>query len=326
MQYTILSFNVLRMRSPVLASDISTTPLNCSGAQDEYEDVVFDEGAMAQKVTKDWKSIATMIRESGAVIVALQEILDDKCMLPLQRELGGSWKYIVSDQISIRNGGVDGRGYYERYAFLWDERFVSVMHLDDPKKMGPHIETRSWSLKRPPYVARFIPNTLGCLPLMEIRVINAHIAFSVDAATKKRRPDLKDTPMRLEEYKTLAGKIFPKIAKERDGYCVYTFLAGDYNLSLSQVAGKVRGITTLQADATTLHRKFDTEERRSNPYHHNYDHFTVTDHELEYVQFANRIDGVRVTGYAPVQYLEKVSDHVPVQLGFDVSLSNNKRG
>ena len=321
MQYKILSFNVLRMRSPV-AGSAQSDGHPAEGCDEDVSSIIQSEGAMEQKYKKDWNAIAHMIRQSGAVIVALQEILDDYCVERLQRQLGGQWNFIVSDQVTIRNGGRDGYRYYEKYAFLWDERYVKVLHLDDPKKSGPHIETRFSSIKRPPYVARFVPNTPGALPLMEIRVINTHIAFSVDRTTQKRVPDMKDIPMRLKEYVTIANKVFPKVAKERDGYCAYTFVAGDYNLSCKHLMRLDGEIVPLQEDPTTLRRKFDSAESRRNPYLHNYDHFSASRHEMPYVQYAMRIDGICETGKTPETYLKEVSDHVPIKLGFDVAASH----
>lgn len=305
MSYTIMSFNVRKM----------------------------GESAIEQR-RKDWRLIARMIHEYQADLVALQEVFSDMPVQELCRNLrmyGGTWDYRFELKETVRNGTREG------YAFLWNTGMMSMLVING-KTYEPHIEAKwSRSLIRPPYVGRFIPIASGS-PFIEIRLINTHIIFAKDKYSESKGISISDLQMRKNEYRKLSKEVFPMIAHERNGIfrVGYTFIAGDYNMSLSdcfkidsEITESRISMTSDQKDKTTLSRNRamgigtdDVEQTAGVPqgqipsmdyYVHDYDHFSFSDHESDYVVSARRIDGPRDFCACDFKYyLEHISDHVPV--------------
>ena len=294
MSYVIASFNVLKMG--------------------EYA---------VQQHKKDWKLIAKIIKYHNADIVSLQEILSDRPIHELVRCLnmyGGQWDFRFELKETVRNDR-------EGYAFLWNKKSISLLESDG-KVYEPHIEAKwSRSLIRPPFVGRFMPCSPGS-PFIEIRIINTHIIFNKDKYSKERDVDLSSLRMRHAEYRKLSKQVFPSIAHSRTGdYRVaYTFITGDYNLPLrdcilidSEPMDEKMTIRSGQSDKTTISLNAAQENPHEDAYANDYDHFSFSNNEAEYVLSMMRIDAPRrfCNGNFSI-YRDTVSDHVPVVLKFDL--------
>jgi len=256
MSYTIASFNVLKM----------------------------GELAVSQRL-KDWRLIARIIKSKNADIVSLQEVLSEKPVEELCRNLnmyGGVWEYRFEQKDTVRNER-------EGYAFLWNKKTFSLL-ISDGKIYEPHIEAKwSRSLIRPPFIGRFMPCSPGS-PFIEIRVINTHIIFQKDKYTQQKDIDLSALQMRLNEYRKLSKSVFPMIAHERTGdYRVsYTFITGDYNLPLrhcimidSEPWDERIRMVSRQEEKTTISLEKAKDETQVDAYVNDYDHFSFSSHEAE---------------------------------------------
>ena len=305
MSYTIMSFNVRKM----------------------------GESAIEQR-RKDWRLIARMVHEYQADLVSMQEVFSEMPVQELCRNLrmyGGNWDYRFELKETVRNGTREG------YAFLWNTGTMSLLVING-KTYEPHIEAKwSRSLIRPPYVGRFIPIASGS-PFIEIRLINTHIIFAKDKYSESKGISISDLQMRKNEYRKLSKEVFPMVAHERNGIfrVGYTFITGDYNMSLSdcfkidsEITKDRISMTSDQKDKTTLSRNramgigTDAVEQTAGVpkgqipsmdyYVHDYDHFSFSDHESDYVVSARRIDAPREFCACDFKYyLENISDHVPV--------------
>lgn len=294
MSITIASFNVLKM----------------------------GEMAVSQRV-KDWRLIARIIKSRNSDIVSLQEVLSEKPVEELCRNLnmyGGEWDFRFEQKDTVRNER-------EGYAFLWNKKTIALL-VSDGKTYEPHIEAKwSRSLIRPPFVGRFMPNTPGA-PFIEIRVINTHIIFHRDKYSQQKELDLSDLQMQLREYRKLSKSVFPMIAHERTGdfRVSYTFITGDYNLPLRNCVlidsepwdERIRMVST-QKEKTTISSERAKEAPQADSYVNDYDHFSFSNHESEYVATVHRIDAPRLFCSGNFNtYRETVSDHVPIILKLDL--------
>ena len=276
---------------------------------------------------REWPKIAEIVRDQKIDILAVQEVFHEEPVKRLINQLNhtGSqtWEYRFSASRTCRNNLREG------YAFLWNKKRISLL----PKEHGVFAEPElrneySKSLVRPPYVGRFIPIGWG-VPHIEIRIICTHIIFSEDNYLKEKNNPYGNLNLRQNEYMKLINSVYPKISDLRDGSFrpVYTFIAGDYNLSLRkqqiaerQISFANKEMYSLQKKPTTL-RTAEADDLSSGYTDHDYDHFTCSEHEYSYIHDVDRIDG---PGYftgtdAFSQYRHNVSDHVPVKMLFDVS-------
>lgn len=171
---------------------------------------------------------------------------------------------------------------------------------------------------RPPLIACFKPNDFFGSLLHEIRVINTHTQWK-----KGRSDDRSSKQIRLEEMRFIQGHLHNAVNTLRTGSfnTVYTVIAGDFNLSIDELAPIYTDVTklfgnhrmkTIQEEASTC--KWDKEQemfsRRSN-----YDHFAYD---------ANRIDELVPGGAKPININKDnfligeeegpVSDHVPIKM------------
>lgn len=272
---------------------------------------------------KDWKLIAKIIKSHKVDIIALQEILSEKPVLELQRNLnmyGGNWDFRFEMKETIRNDR-------EGYAFLWNRNTFSLL-ISEGKVYEPHIEAKwSRSLIRPPYIGRFIP-CAPCSPFIEIRLINTHIIFGKDKYSQDKGNSQSALRMRLAEYAKLSKQVFPSIAHTRSGdYRVgYTFITGDYNLPLNACVlidsipmDEKMQMLSRQKDKTTISLNKIQEDPHADAYANDYDHFSFSNTEKEYVLTTQRIDAPRLFCNGEfAHYREKVSDHVPIILKFNI--------
>lgn len=213
MSYKILSFNIQR----------------------------FSRLATSASGKKDLDTMARIIRESGADIIALQEIINKEALKALLEAI--AQQYAQEDQLKRGNKSFDGLGRYsvrtndiygyrtkhwegrwaapvsafggiaaEGYAFIWNRDRIKLVTNYERKSFEPRIETFSGKNKlvRPPFVGRFMPIN----GRFEFRLINVHIAFSVPARKKHEddplyKPDAKDRELREDELKQLLDTVYP---------------------------------------------------------------------------------------------------------------------
>lgn len=213
---------------------------------------------------KSFDKIARIIIESGADIVALQEVIDQRSIDSLISELRAlsgirrRWQAFFDKKQTHRNNR-------EGYAFLWDENIVNLPKDDYGESVVPQIMTRYTSLKRPPMVGRFC--TVSGLRY-EVCVINTHIIFNKDNYLKaQNHPEWYGSgAMRALEYSKIVRDIYPVFANHSN---VYSVIAGDYNLtgrmlSLVNAAGNRKNdrpqMISVQDEKTTV-KVFSCDER-----------------------------------------------------------------
>ena len=173
-------------------------------------------------------------------------------------------------------------------------------------------------------------------PFVELRLINTHVVFGEDVYSEQHGNDLSDKAMRIAEYRKLITNVFPDVTNIHDGNfrTPYTFILGDYNLSYADcyaanaAADDPRRIMVSgQRQRTTISR-IKAQTPGQDAYANDYDHFTSSDRESNYVQSSEVIDGPR-SYYSQAgipdfkTYLEKVSDHIPMLFRFDLAHSRN---
>ena len=176
---------------------------------------------------KSFDKIASIINNSNADLVALQEVIDQQSVDSLLSQLHGicgvrrRWRAFFDKKKTHRNNR-------EGYAFLWDEGVVELARDDNGDAIEPEIMTRYASLKRPPMVGRF--RTVRGMEY-EICVINTHIIFKKDRyLNAQAHPEWYSArAMRALEYSKIVREIYPTFATHLN---VYAVIAGDYNLSL----------------------------------------------------------------------------------------------
>ena len=280
------------------------------------------EAAVLQ-LRRDFALIARVIRDERMDIVALQEIFGDPLkhhvVSMLQNHLNhagtASWSaaYVRSPKSN------------EGYAFLWNSSRIGL--LPDDRYPGyfkepTTMDHKSYGLIRPPAVGRFIP--VGpMVPFIEIRVINTHIYHGAGNTSQ-------NIALRLREYQTLSDRVFARTAKMRDGCFrpAYTFIAGDYNLAqaLCEAALAARRdpemeMHCLQKRVTTIGTKIDpaTQKEITEYTANDYDHFTCSHRECEYLDYIGRIDAPNhYCGGDFSRYKKDVSDHVPIKLELEL--------
>lgn len=196
---------------------------------------------------KDLDTIARIIRESGADIIALQEVVNKEALKELLEAI--AQQYAVSDQLKRGNKSFDSLVRYsvrtndiygyrtkhwegrwaapvsafggiaaEGYAFIWNRDRIKLVTNYDGESFEPRIETFSGKNKlvRPPFVGRFMPVN----GRFELRLINVHIAFSVPARMKHEddplyKPDVKDQELREGELKRLLDTVYTNWDKKQ---------------------------------------------------------------------------------------------------------------
>ena len=291
------------------------------------------------RLNRDWNTVADIVRDTRADIVAVQEVFSPLPFKLLCAKLNVgflvNWNYRCVSHETCRNSRCEG------YAFLWNAKRVDLSPYEKVVEGNrvivgthePEIRTE-WSrtLVRPPCVARFIP-VGSCVPFIELRIISTHIIFGEDKYSREKGNELSDRELRLAEYRALSERLFPRVGKDRsDGNfrTPYTFIAGDYNLLQGECAvidnmpkDEVAFMKTRQILASTI---TDGDENSLGRYtNHDYDHFSYSDREHRYIQDVERIDApTRYYGGDFKRYGERMSDHVPVTMQFDVGSSNQE--
>ena len=280
-----------------------------------------------QQRVRDWGKISQIIRDQRIDILAVQEVFSEAPVQELVTYLNHSafstWEYRFAASLTCGNQRREG------YAFIWNKKRISLLPKENGLFAEPTLQNRySRTLVRPPYVGRFIP-VGNCVPYIEIRIICTHIIFSENLYLKDKNNSLSDLELRKNEYMKLINSVYPGIADMRDGVFrpAYTFITGDYNLSLRkgqisecQATFSSKEMHSSQNKPTTL--AFSPSSEQSSGYTDNdYDHFTCSGHEHPYIHSVDRIDGPQYFSGADSysQYRKQVSDHVPIKMFFDVS-------
>lgn len=184
-----------------------------------------------RKFPKDYSAIANAILMSGADVIALQEVINQQAIDSLLHQLRGfgganrDWRVFFDKKQTWRNNR-------EGYAFVWDEKRVTLAKDDDGNEVLPELVTRFTSIKRPPMVARFVTTGSGELQY-ELCVINTHIVFKPDGYQVLHPKWYGSAAIRAFEYAKIVNSVYPRFSNK---LCTYTIIAGDYNLNSSMLA------------------------------------------------------------------------------------------
>jgi endonuclease/exonuclease/phosphatase family metal-dependent hydrolase len=146
-------------------------------------------------------------------IIAVQEVRDNLDALDkLMENLGGWWKYLVSDVT------LGEQGNNERHAYIYDTRKISFGGMagelvPEMKKEGGVLKS-DFAFSRTPYVAGFKAGWF------KFTLCTQHFYYGEDKA---------DDPQRLQEAKAIV-QLLKKRMKSRDAWANNTILLGDFNI------------------------------------------------------------------------------------------------
>ena len=133
----------------------------------------------------------------------------------------------------------------ERYGFIWNNKRVRLLKTKRNNNPCYYSNAGAISLIRPPYYARFTTRGMLGGTNFEIRIVNTHIR---DATREEER---------ILEFNTLVKQVLPRICDlqelSEDGEFMpsYTFLMGDYNLSLNKSERSIYKIEKIESDEDT---------------------------------------------------------------------------
>lgn len=316
---------------------------------------------------RDLDRIAAIINDNELDIVAMQEVLSEGKILSgiglndatgqakayeysLKRRLSGNWRVCWRDPKTRAKDypylGDDKRG--EGYAFLWNADRIELPRTEAGQEIYPqiwhqykHKNEGLLRLIRDPLYGRFKIKNLKT----EIRLLSTHIVFGKPKAENFDADlDIGVVQMRLQEFRTLAGYIYPRIAEYyKDVNCnvPYTIMLGDYNLNLRESGvGKAilpsvvyfdrhGHIHDCASDSTyTIYNKQSqrtTINKDGTGYSSNYDHFSYDDNVQGIVKRVEFIDAVHQHTKSEdtteeekfSRYKDEVSDHVPIMIEID---------
>lgn len=294
---------------------------------------------------KDIKLIASIIINEKIDIIALQEVKSSYAV-----------NFIVNE-LKLQSS-INWKSYFDKsdprpeYAFIWNGG-----KLDYPKTRQlngevriflPHIynqyrrtfEFGRISLAHPPLYGRFQTIANG-LPIIELRLINAHIRYSRGKDGEALQGTVSEGVLRNNELETLIKYIYYNVSDKeygaRDGEGSprnsFTILLGDYNLNLSDSSAKSpyirkfiescsigskktekgeKQIDTVQCHLSTLKKPLENQEQHTNIFSNNYDHFSYDKNKFSEVSHSEILINT-VEKYCNGdlnEYYKKVSDHV----------------
>lgn len=191
---------------------------------------------------KDYAEVADMILRTKADVIALQEVIDERALNEVLSQLNGhssakcEWRTYFDKKQTWRNNR-------EGYAFIWNEKRLTLARDDDGQVILPELMTRYTSLKRPPLVGRFAPVNAWDLDI-ELCIINTHIIFNPDKYQSEHSEFFGATAMRVFEYSKIAKQLYPAVGNRPRTYAV---VAGDYNLK-SSILAKANALFQAQGD------------------------------------------------------------------------------
>lgn len=329
----------------------------------EYNIASFNVRNLSMDASKErLDNLAKIIKKNKLHIIALQEVLSEGKILTgmnlksvsgqakayehsLKRRLGDNWAICWRDPGSWAKNYMydDARG--EGYAFIWNTTKFELVH-ENGEEVLPRI-FRKYELRedgfirliRDPCVGRF--KVKGRKP--EIRLITTHIVYGKPASWQgDADTDFGAVQMRKNEFRILAGQIYPTIAsfhKQEEATAPYTILLGDYNMNLaaSEVRKAVlpdimcfdqygRGvaydpgadvfINTVQTDLSTLKR--DGDGLSSNYDHFSYENRVQSIIKPGSVKTIDYLSQLAAEGNQYESYKKNVSDHLPIMMTIDV--------
>ena len=311
---------------------------------------------------KTAERVAAIIKDNRLDVVALQEVSSQDGLGKLLNILGRSvWSYSHASDYATASTDHRIRASKE-YAFVWRRDKVllvrephicneiekrvdyawqnhlnlqlqRVSNMHDPEELDEEddrqtpgsvslsfserkkrvVEALKADLCRPPMVACFRPAGFWGGLRWELRMINVHIRC------------VGRIGLREKEYRLIAGKIHTALNTRRFGNfrSVYTIVAGDYNLSLSQIENAVKcpeferdcekhNMIAVQNALTTL-KQYDESQtpplQGEEIYNKNVDHFTYDKKRVEQILS----DAVRVDCSPSFKiHRTEISDHVPI--------------
>lgn len=302
-----------------------------------------------KEISKNISKIANVINSEEFDIVALQEVLNENVLRNLCAELGAKWSYVWDSPISRSVQAAEG------YAFLWNQsrfRLATSMTKEEQQtgEVPPegrrifqariHDNYRSddalykGKLIRDPLYARF-ESIYGWY---EVRLINTHIIHH----DSERTDTEGDKDKRRRELQILAS-ILDKLEDKqyRNNRPSYTFLLGDYNLSLSDICNRLdlgviggteaitkiivdrdgtkKVILSVQHELSTLKaRSKNDPDTPAHGFANNFDHFTYNQGMRSRADLhSRRVNSVeKYWGNDFELHRKEFSDHVPI--GLDV--------
>ena len=285
---------------------------------------------------RSFDTIASIIKNEGFDVVALQEILSHKVWDQLKLFLGDSWQFAWERPAQyFGESKADPRG--EGYAYIWNSKKIDLVEVNVDgvlRRSHPQIwkkyRTNGAQLIREPYYARFTPKgkVAGCF--CEIRLINTHIVYGDNNK-------LGET-MRYGEFLKLVGNAYENIANQRYGNRMpaYVIVLGDYNLPLTKLCQneitvtvgdstsdrRLERVITRQEELTTVNHVKQDDGTYTSDYVNNYDHFSFLERYQSIMHV--KISRVDITKYCRdlVQYWETVSDHVPIKMSINLNNRN----
>lgn len=304
-----------------------------------YRIASFNLLKLSANTSKDYQTIASIVRDNEVDILAIQEIYSEQALKNLLLQLGpnwdGKWKSPNSRSCTAAEG----------YAFAWNKNRIALSKRKSGEEFEPVIHNQyphkdAGELLRNPLYGRFV---LKANEMVEIRLINTHIMFSQNRTTNESEDhdssieNISDVQARKRELSILSSKILPKLDdkaydyqwNEVDEKCrkPYTILLGDYNLNLPSSGAKdtfidepviiirdansEKEIVTIQEELTTL--KACTKDNIQNGgYKNNFDHFTYDrKRPIDVKCWAVDAPNIYFAGnYA--EYRKNVSDHIMI--------------
>lgn len=299
------------------------------------------------EIAKELDKIISLIKEEEFDIIALQEVLNEASVKNMIRQMP-NWDYVWQAPTSRSQQAAEG------YAFIWNtKRFrIATSQTKEEKNAGESNIYRSFTprihsnynpdnalfkgkLIRDPLYARF-ESIYGWY---ELRLINTHIMYR----DNKKEDDEGDKEKRRRELEILIGILHQIETKQyRNNRTAYTFLLGDYNLSIKDIKklkdialetpneieaiktiserdGSKEAIITVQHELSTL--KAPSKKQPDVPvdgYANNYDHFTYNEkirNSRKVNLHCERIDSVNKYWSGDFQnHRKEFSDHTPIKL------------
>lgn len=293
-------------------------------------------------ISKDISKIAELILSEEFDIVGLQEVLNEAALNRLKTELGPRWGSVWDSPTSRSQQAAEG------YAFLWNtQRFRPATSATRDELSGKggstgytgrtftpriHGNYRLYGnapLIRDPFYARFE----AVNGWYEVRLINTHIVYDSVGAKQIRKRELS---VLNEIYGQIEDKVY------RNSRPAYTFLLGDYNLSLDDIGVKIpsgagngvigfavesqlradrdgtfKTVCTVQDQPSTLRAKSRSDpDQPTFGFANNYDHFTY-DKELSdslslSCQRVNTVERYWNNDFD--LHRKEFSDHIPVKM------------
>ena len=299
------------------------------------------------EVSKEIDKIISIIRAEEFDIVGLQEVFNEAAVKKMVVSMPG-WDYVWHAPISRSQQAAEG------YAFIWNTKRFRIATSEtkeekhEPNKNGyrkftPRIHSNynpdnalfQGKLIRDPLYARF-ESVFGWY---ELRLINTHIIYR----DNRKEDEEGDKEKRRRELEILISILHQTETKQyRNQRTSYTFLLGDYNLSIKDIK-KLRdvdlersneseaikiitdrndeqeAIITIQHELSTLKQPSKEQgEDYVEGYANNYDHFTYSEkiRTMRKVDLnCERIDSVNKYWFGDYQaHRKEFSDHTPIKL------------